>query len=50
MASNTSGFEVDGMFQSYNKLAKDLKSTTIAVAEASNEFIRMGESVQIQIL
>ena len=45
MASNTSGFEVDGMFQSYNKLAKDLKSTTIAVAEASNEFIRMGESV-----
>ena len=45
MASNTSGFEVDGMFQSYNKLAKDLKSTTKAVAEASNEFIRMGESV-----
>ena len=36
---------MDGMFQSYNKLAKDLKSTTIAVAEASNEFIRMGESV-----
>lgn len=45
MASGTNDFEVDGMLKSYNKLAKELKTTTKAVSEASNEFIRMGESV-----
>lgn len=45
MVSGTSDPGVDAMMQSYNSMAKDLKSTTKAVSEAANEFLRMGESV-----
>lgn len=45
MVSGTSDSGVDAMMQSYNTMAKDLSSTTKSVAEAANEFLRMGESV-----
>lgn len=45
MVSGTSDPGVEAMMQSYNSMAKDLKSTTKAVSEAANEFLRMGESV-----
>lgn len=45
MVSGTSDPSVDAMMRTYNSMAKDLKSTTKAVSEAANEFLRMGESV-----
>ena len=45
MVSGTSDPGVDAMMQSYNSMAKGLSSTTKSVAEAANEFLRMGETV-----
>lgn len=45
MVSGTSDSGTNAMMSSYNSMAKDLSSTTKNVAEAANEFIRMGESV-----
>ena len=45
MVSGTSDSGVNAMMSGYNRMAKDLSSTTKNVAEAANEFIRMGESV-----
>lgn len=45
MVSGASNSGVDAMMNSYNAMAKDLSSTTKSVAEAANEFLRMGESV-----
>lgn len=46
MVSGTSDSDVNAMMGSYNAMAKDLSSTTKDVAEAANEFLRMGESVE----
>ena len=46
MVSGTSDPEVNAMMDSYNAMAKDLSSTTKDVAEAANEFLRMGESIE----
>lgn len=45
MVSGTSDSGANAMMSSYNSMAKDLSSTTKDVAEAANEFLRMGESV-----
>ena len=45
MVSGASDPGVDAMMKTYNSMAKDLSSTTKAVSEAANEFLRMGESV-----
>lgn len=45
MVSGTSDLDANAMMSSYNKMAKGLSSTTKDVAEAANEFLRMGESV-----
>lgn len=45
MVSGASDSKVNGMMSSYNSMAKDLSSTTKDVAEAANEFLRMGESI-----
>lgn len=45
MVSGTSDSGVNDMMSSYNAMAKELSSTTKDVAEAANEFLRMGESV-----
>ena len=45
MVSGTSDSGANVMMSSYNSMAKDLSSTTKDVAEAANEFLRMGESV-----
>lgn len=45
MVSGTSDLGANAMMSSYNSMAKDLSSTTKDVAEAANEFLRMGESV-----
>lgn len=45
MVSGASDSGVDAMMQSYNSMAKQLRSTTKSVSEAANEFLRMGESV-----
>lgn len=45
MVSGTSDPNVNAMMGSYNAMAKDLSSTTKDVAEAANEFLRMGESI-----
>lgn len=46
MVSGTSDSDVNAMMSSYNAMAKNLSSTTKDVAEAANEFLRMGESIQ----
>lgn len=46
MVSGTSDSDVNAMMSSYNAMAKGLSSTTKDVAEAANEFLRMGESIQ----
>lgn len=46
MVSNTSDSGVNAMMSSYNAMAKELSSTTKNVAEAANEFLRMGESIE----
>lgn len=46
MVSGTSDSDVNAMMSSYNAMAKTLSSTTKDVAEAANEFLRMGESIQ----
>lgn len=45
MISGTSDADANAMMTSYNAMAKTLSSTTKDVAEAANEFLRMGESV-----
>ena len=45
MVSGTSDSDVNAMMSSYNAMAKTLSSTTKDVAEAANEFLRMGESI-----
>ena len=45
MISGASDSGVNDMMSSYNAMAKELSSTTKDVAEAANEFLRMGESV-----
>lgn len=45
MVSGASDSGIDAMMQSYNNMAKQLRSTTKSVSEAANEFLRMGESV-----
>lgn len=45
MVSGASDSGVNAMMSSYNKMAKDLSSTTKEVGEAANEFLRMGESI-----
>lgn len=46
MVSGTSDSGVNALMSSYNVMAKNLSSTTKEVAEAANEFLRMGESVE----
>ena len=46
MVSGTSDSDVNAMMSSYNAMAKSLGSTTKDVAEAANEFLRMGEGIQ----
>lgn len=46
MVSGTSDSDVNAMMSSYNAMAKTLSSTTKDVAEAANEFLRMGESIR----
>lgn len=43
--SGISNFNANDMMASYNAMAKDLSSTTKDVAEAADEFLRMGESI-----
>ncbi len=46
MASKASDFDANSMMSNYNLMAKELSTTTKSVAEAANEFLRMGESVE----
>ncbi len=46
MVSGTSDFDANALMSSYNVMAKELSSTTKDVAEAANEFLRMGESIE----
>lgn len=43
--SGTTDFDANAMMASYNAMAKDFSSTTKDVAEAADEFLRMGESI-----
>ena len=45
MMSGISDTTANSLMQSYNTLAKDLSVTTKSVAEASNQFLQMGEDI-----